>query len=172
MIEKIRTRWDIIRNWQFLFPFLGACSVLLTAYLISRRLLPLFSLDNVFYKWMVTLLFTVLFYAILQRFFFWCFKKLENRWVVQYRWEMIAIFIVFAITGSVSARLAEPLTHFVGIHKETAGPWLYWPVRILIILPIYQILLIGFGWLFGQYKFFWNFEKKMLSRMGLGFLFK
>jgi hypothetical protein len=25
--------------------------------------------------------------------------------------------------------------------------------------------------LFGQFKFFWAFEKKMLKRLGLGFLF-
>jgi len=28
------------------------------------------------------------------------------------------------------------------------------------------------GWLFGQFKFFWAFEKKFLNRLGLGFLFK
>ncbi len=85
---------------------------------------------------------------------------------------MIAIFIVFAITGSVSAKLAEPLTHYIGLERESTNGWIYWPVRIFIILPIYQILLIIFGWLFGQFRFFWNFEKKMLKRMGLGFLIK
>jgi hypothetical protein len=40
-----------------------------------------------------------------------------------------------------------------------------------LIFPIYQVLLVFFGFIFGQFKFFWNFEKKMLSRMGLGFLF-
>ncbi|MDG1172014.1 MAG: diacylglyceryl transferase, partial [Polaribacter sp.] len=28
------------------------------------------------------------------------------------------------------------------------------------------------GWIFGEFKFFWAFEKKFLSRLGLGFLFK
>ncbi|MGB5647230.1 MAG: DUF6787 family protein, partial [Muriicola sp.] len=32
--------------------------------------------------------------------------------------------------------------------------------------------LVLFGWLFGQFRFFWNFEKKMLHRIGLGFLLK
>ena len=43
---------------------------------------------------------------------------------------------------------------------------------ILLIFPVYQILLVAFGWLFGQFKFFWNMEKKMLRRLGLGFLFE
>jgi hypothetical protein len=80
---------------------------------------------------------------------------------------MIAIFIVFAITGSISAKLAEPLTHFIGIDSEITNPWIYWPIRIFIILPIYQVILVGMGWLFGQHKFFWPFSKKMLKRFGL-----
>ncbi|WP_336375858.1 DUF6787 family protein [Altibacter sp. HG106] len=79
------------------------------------------------------------------------------------------ILIVFAITGSTSAKFAAPLTEFVGVEKEM-GVWIYWPVRILIIFPIYQVLLVFFGWLFGEYTFFLNFEKKMLRSMKLGFL--
>ena len=83
---------------------------------------------------------------------------------------MIAIFIVFAITGSLSARLAAPLVHLLGLDYETSSGWLYWPVRILIIFPIYQLLLVAIGWLFGQFQFFWAFEKRMLKKMRLGFL--
>jgi len=42
----------------------------------------------------------------------------------------------------------------------------------LIILPIYKVLLVFFGWVFGEFHFFWNFAKKMLRSMGLGFLTK
>ncbi|MEC7619844.1 MAG: DUF6787 family protein, partial [Bacteroidota bacterium] len=45
-------------------------------------------------------------------------------------------------------------------------------LRILIIFPIYQILLILVAIVFFQFKFFWEFEKKILKRMGLKFLFK
>ena len=73
---------------------------------------------------------------------------------------MIAIFLVFAVTGSLSGKLAAPLTHAIGVDAETSSGWLYWPLRILLIFPIYQILLVGIGWLFGQFQFFWAFEKK------------
>ncbi|MEM9001013.1 MAG: DUF6787 family protein [Bacteroidota bacterium] len=171
-MDKIKKRWDIQENWQFVFPFLGALLVLVTAYTFSRRSLHLFLLNNTAFEWPFTLIITSILYFVLLRFFIWCFKKLQNRWVVQFRWEMIAIFIVFAITGSVSAKLAEPLTHFIGIDRDTSSAWLYWPIRIVIILPIYQVLLVLFGWLFGQFQFFWSFEKKMLKKMGLGFIFK
>ncbi len=98
-------------------------------------------------------------------------KKLKERWGIVSNTQLIIIFIVFGITGSVSAKIAGPAMDIMGWYQETMNPWIYWPVRILLIFPIYQVLLIFFGWLFGQFTFFWNFEKKMLSRMGLAFLF-
>ncbi|MBU2946715.1 DUF6787 family protein [Zobellia uliginosa] len=99
-------------------------------------------------------------------------KKLKQRWGVDSNIQLAIIFIVFAITGSTAAKLAAPVTAFMGLDSETTNAWLYWTCRILLIFPIYQVLLVAFGWLFGQFKFFWNFEKKMINRLGLGFLLK
>ncbi len=170
-MEKIRNRWDITENWQFFFPFFGVTLVLLTAYTIARRLLHLLNLNNTILEWVFTLVVGFVIYFLLIRFFLWCFKKLANKWPVAQRWEMIAIFIVFAITGSISGKLAGPFTEFIGLQQGTVSGWIFWTIRILLIFPIYQVLLVFFGWLFGQFQFFWNFEKKMLKRMGLGFLF-
>ncbi len=98
-------------------------------------------------------------------------EKLKQRWGIGSNFQIAVIFIVFAITGSASAKLAGPLTELLGLTKGTISGWIYWPIRILLIFPIYQVLLVFFGWLFGQHKFFWAFEKKMLKRLGLGFLF-
>ena len=171
-MDKIRKRWDIAKNWQFIFPFLGALLMAATAYYLSRKLLHLFELNNTFYEWPFVLVMVVGGYYVMQRFFLWCFEKLKNKWVTNYRWEMIAIFIVFAVTGSVSGKIAGPVTHALGLYQETSSGWIYWPVRIVLIFPLYQVLLVVFGWLFGQFQFFWAFEKKMLNRMGLGFLLK
>jgi len=96
--------------------------------------------------------------------------KLKQRWGITSNFQVVIIFILFGITGSCAAKLAAPLTDFIGLEKDAVSGWIYWPVRILLIFPIYQVLLVFFGWLFGQFQFFWNFEKKMLKRMGLGFL--
>lgn len=171
-MEKLKKRWEITKPWQLLFPCLGALLVLLTAYLITRKLLHWFGLTNTTWEWPLTLVLSVIGYFVALRFFLWCFKKLEKKWVVAQKWEMIAIFIVFAVTGSCAARIAGPIMDFFGLYSETLSGWIYWPLRILIILPIYQVLLVIFGWLFGQFQFFWAFEKKMLNRMGMGFIFK
>ena len=99
-------------------------------------------------------------------------EKLKQRWGIESNFQIIVIFVVFAVTGSAAAKLAEPVTELIGLNRETTNAWLYWIIRILLIFPIYQVLLVVFGWLFGQFKFFWNFEKKMLRRLGLGFLLK
>ncbi len=99
-------------------------------------------------------------------------KKLKERWNVTSNWQLIIIFIVFAITGSTAAYLSKPLTNFLGITKENLSLWIYWPIRLIIIFPAYQVLLVLIGALFGQFNFFWEFEKKMLIRMKLGFIAK
>ncbi|QTE22979.1 DUF6787 family protein [Polaribacter cellanae] len=99
-------------------------------------------------------------------------EKLKERWGIESNWSLLAIFIVFAINGSFAAWVAKPVTNFIGLSSGTISGFIYWPLRILLVFPIYQLTLPIVGWLFGQFKFFWEFEKKFLSRLGLGFLFK
>lgn len=99
-------------------------------------------------------------------------EKLKERWGIESNWAIVAILIVFAINGSFAAWVAKPVTAFLGLNPDTISGWIYYPLRILLIFPIYQLTLPIVGWLFGQFKFFWAFEKKFLSRLGLGFLFK
>ncbi|MEO0037717.1 MAG: hypothetical protein RIQ59_928 [Bacteroidota bacterium] len=85
-------------------------------------------------------------------------------------WRFFVIILVFAVTGSSAAMLSKPILHWLGISKETHHIVLYILLYIVIIFPIYQVLLVSFGFLFGQFQFFWNFEKKMLRAMKLGFI--
>ncbi|SRX56004.1 DUF6787 family protein [Aequorivita sp. CIP111184] len=98
-------------------------------------------------------------------------KKLKKRWNIKSNGQLFIVFLVFAITGSSAAKLAAPVTEFFEIKKEM-GWYIYWPFRILIIFPIYQLLLVFYGWVFGEFTFFWKFEKKMLRGMGLRFIIK
>jgi hypothetical protein len=93
----------------------------------------------------------------------------KQRWGIQSNFQLTIIIVVFAITGSASAWLSKQLCLCIGITKADFGHW-FTPVRLLLIFPIYQLLLIAIGLLFGQFRFFWAFEKKMLRSMKLGFL--
>lgn len=160
-MKKFKKRWDITQNWQLLFPLFGLLSLGYTSYKISNTIVSDFGLIT------IILLTIVLSFGLL-KFTLFLFKKLEKKWILDAKWEMIRVFIVFAITGSSSMLVGRPIIEMIGITKENLNPILYWVLFIIIGLIFYQILLVTFGWLFGQYKFFWNFEKKMLRRFGLG----
>lgn len=93
-------------------------------------------------------------------------NKLKERWGIESNFQIAIIFIVFAVTGSTASYIGKPILGFLNITPETFNTALYWTIRILLLFIMYQFLLVFFGWLFGQHKFFWNFEKKMLSRLG------
>ena len=93
-------------------------------------------------------------------------NRLKQHWGIDSNFQLFIILVVFALTGSSADKLASPVCDLIGVDTNTAW-YIYWPIRILLIFPIYQILLVLFGWIFGQFKFFWDFEKKMLSRIGL-----
>ena len=98
-------------------------------------------------------------------------KKLKQRWGITNNFQLLLIIVVFAINGSLSARISGYLMSFLGINNENTHWFFYYLVLLLLVLPIYPFLLMGFGYLFGQSKFFFPFGKRMLKSMGLGFLF-
>ena len=98
-------------------------------------------------------------------------KKLKERWGITSNFQIVIIFVVFGITGSVSAYISGPLTNL--IIGESDLPWLLKIlIRIIVLTPIYQVLLLFFGYIFFQYRFFYNFVKKFMSILGCGFLFR
>ncbi len=172
-MRRFIDRWEIQSSWQLIFPVFGLIGLLFSGYLFSKYILNAigFTQTDIAYFGLlsaITIFVTYLFLYITLKLF----SILETKWNVTYRWELIAIFIAFAITGSTAARISDPIISFLGFSRETTIGWIYWPIRIFLIFPVYQVLLLIVGWLFGQFKFFWNFEKKMLSRLGFARFFK
>jgi hypothetical protein len=96
------------------------------------------------------------------------FENFKNRWGISSNWQIIIILIVFAITGSSSMLLTKPVLAFFEISLDKMNPFLFYFYKIGIIFIIYQFLLLWFGFLFGQYNFFWKFVTNMLQRMTFG----
>ena len=96
-------------------------------------------------------------------------EKLKARWGIHSNIQLTIILVVFAITGTTAARCAAPIASWLGINAATTPAWLYWPLQLVLIMPLYQVLLLLVGSLFGQFRFFWAFEKRMLARCGLSF---
>ena len=96
--------------------------------------------------------------------------NLKQRWNLKNNWQVIVIILVFALTGSSAAMLSKPILQCLGISKDTHHLALYIPLYLVIIFPIYQVLLVSIGFIFGQFDFFWRIEKKMLQMLKLGFV--
>ena len=164
-MKKFKERWEIQQNWQLIFPLLGIIGLIYTAYKLSF----VFTKEPPLY---ISILITLVLSFILLKFILFLFKKLEKKWVLTYKWEMIRVFLVFAVTGSSSIFIGRPIFKLIGITKENLNPFVYWVVYIFIGIIFYYIMLLILGWLFGQFSFFWIMGKKMIRRIGLGFLLK
>ena len=98
-------------------------------------------------------------------------QKLKQRWGIQSNFQLVVIFIVFAINGSASARLGFFLLDCLGMTKYSIHPVLRYVSMLVLVLPIYPFLIMVTGWIFGQSQFFVRFGKNMLNRISFGLLF-
>ena len=152
-MKKFKARWEIDQNWQLIIPLFGFLGLLYSAYKITGVFVDRFETSNI----PLLIGITLVIYYILLKITLFCFIKLENRWMVERKWEMISIFLVFAITGSSSVFIGRPILRLLGITKDNLNITLYWVLYVLLSLIFYKLLLVCFGWLFGQFKFFLNF---------------
>ncbi len=98
--------------------------------------------------------------------------KIKTKWQIKSNFQLIVIFVVFAINGSLSAKIGTYLIIYAGLSKQNLNIILYYFIWLVIVTLIYPFLLIANGFIFGQFDFFFKFSKKMLQRIGLEFIFK
>ena len=93
------------------------------------------------------------------------FEKLKQRWKVN-SVDLFLILCVFAITGTTTAYISKVITGWVGLTPESPL-WQRASLRGIVLIFGYQVILLLVSVPFGQFPFFWNYEKKILRRMGL-----
>ena len=92
-------------------------------------------------------------------------EKIRSFFKVESNYQLFIINLVFAITGTSSLFVADYILNMLLVTQENYDNSFYWITRIILILPIYQILLIIFGILFGEFSYFWRMEKKTLNKI-------
>ncbi|MDX9751313.1 MAG: diacylglyceryl transferase [Flavobacteriales bacterium] len=89
-------------------------------------------------------------------------RRLGARWGVG-TGQVFVILLVFACTGFTVMWLKRPVVaFFVG---EGEQPVLFTVLYYILILPVYNAILLVYGTLFGQFRFFWEFEKRFFARL-------
>jgi hypothetical protein len=91
-------------------------------------------------------------------------KKFKAKWKIKSNFQLFLILVIFSVTGSASLVVRHVVFDWIGITAETSV-WIKFPLYLLIIVPAYQVLLLLVGALFGQFRFAWEFEKRVFSRL-------
>ena len=88
---------------------------------------------------------------------------LKNHWGVDTA-GLIAIMASFSCTGTSILFIRKPL--FDLLHITHLSMWLKVVIYPFIMVPLFYLILLVFGTIFGQRIFFWNRVKRMVAFVG------
>ena len=92
-------------------------------------------------------------------------KGLQKRWGLKSGWQAFIILIVFACTG-LSALFAKNAFYFLmNIDPKTLSIWVKISISLFSLIFLYPAFLLFYGFMFGEFKFFWEFKKRMFKRI-------
>ncbi len=92
--------------------------------------------------------------------------KLMKKWGIRTEFQFWVIMVIFSLAGSSTVYVRKPAFELMNITEATPF-FLKFVAWLIVIFPAYQILLMLWGTVLGQFQFVWWFEKKMLRRMRL-----
>lgn len=93
------------------------------------------------------------------------FLKMQQKWGISGT-QFWVIFIAFGLTGMTTAIVTRYVTDWIGLTADSFWLWKAL-VRIVMLLLGYQIILLTYGALLGQWAFFWKYEKLLLQKIGI-----
>jgi len=89
-------------------------------------------------------------------------QHLKDKWAIESNWDFVLIMIVFSLAGMNVSMGRKPLFHLLGVTARTPfaiKTFLY----LLFLFPMYQISLLIYGFLLGQFGFFWKKQKQLVG---------
>ena len=88
--------------------------------------------------------------------------RLGKRWGVSPKRAML-ILTVFACTGFTLMFLKRPVVAL--FTEDGEQPLLFTILYYILIFPVYNVLLLIYGALLGQFRFFWDYERRFFNRL-------
>jgi len=89
-------------------------------------------------------------------------EKLRIRWNLKNAWQVGVVLLVFACTGFTIFFIKKPILNWLA--GENGNSTLASVLYYIFILPLYNAILLGYGFVFGHFRFFWEFEKRFMER--------
>lgn len=87
-------------------------------------------------------------------------ERLKHKWGLNSSWQVILILLTFSLAGSSVVVLRRWYFGALGFDEQTAF-WIKAIAYIVFVFPAYQCLILAYGTLLGQFRFFWEKEKRL-----------
>ena len=91
------------------------------------------------------------------------FQRLKDKWGLNSVYQVVVILFVFALTGTTVMLLKKPILNYFSNSSE--DNIIFSVIYYILILPLYNIILLFYGAIFGKFSFFWEFEKRFIKRI-------
>lgn len=88
------------------------------------------------------------------------FNRLKIKWNIESNWQVFLIILVFTLAGPTVVFIKDWYFHLLAFDENTATITKT-IAYLLFIFPAYQVLLLFYGFLLGQFHFFWEKEKAL-----------
>ena len=88
-------------------------------------------------------------------------QRLQSRWKLKSLVQVVLVLVVFACTGFTVLFLKKPVVSYFNPANDNI--W-FSVAYYVLIFPVYNVILLFYGFIFGQFEFFWAFEKRMFQR--------
>ncbi len=92
-------------------------------------------------------------------------EKLIKRFNAKSFNHLVIIFVVFGISGTVTLIITEPIINLLKMTELFQNSLILLFLRVIILIPLYQIILILIGYIFGEFNYFYTFEKKIYKKI-------
>lgn len=89
-------------------------------------------------------------------------QRLQEKWSLSNYWQVVAVLVVFSLAGSSVVALRKWLFEVLAYTDQTPM-WLKVITYLAFVFPAYQALLLFYGFVLGQFNFFWSKEKRMIQ---------
>jgi len=89
------------------------------------------------------------------------FEKLRQKWKVNVL-QLALILCTFAIGGSLTGYAAKKIMNILSVEAD----WLWTIIYILLVTIIWPVMVLIISLPFGQFRFFYNYTRKLGQRMG------
>lgn len=88
-------------------------------------------------------------------------KKLKDRWKLSHDYQVWLVLVVFACTGF-SVMFLKP---YVLFFFQNVDRMVFNIAYYILIFPVYNLILLFYGFIFGLFTFFWEFEKRTFNKI-------